>query len=270
MLMTCSTNCEKKVFVKPSKCEFLLKEVAFLGHVVSIEGVRVDPKKIKAILEGRPPKNVTKVQSFLGLARYYRRFDEGFSTIAAPSTKMLQKDVEFANVVVDALSRKSMRELRALFARLSVTSDGGLLAKLQVKPTLSYQIKEKQVTDKDLVRLCIPCDKELRHAILIEAHNGPYEMHPRSNKMYRDLYELYYWLGLKRDVIDFIVKFGRKGKLSLRSIGPYEVVERIGPMAYRLNLLPELELIPDVFHVYMLRKYHEYPSHVVTMDEIEV
>ncbi|KAA3484241.1 Retrotransposon protein [Gossypium australe] len=79
----------KQLFVKFSRCEFWLKEVAFLGHIVSAEGVHVDPKNIKAIVEWRLPKSVTEVRSLLGFAAYYCRFVERFTAIAAPLTKML-------------------------------------------------------------------------------------------------------------------------------------------------------------------------------------
>ncbi|GMJ08650.1 hypothetical protein HRI_004534200 [Hibiscus trionum] len=67
-----------------------------------------------------------------------------------------------------------------------------------------------------------------------------------------------------------VMRFGRKGKLSPRFIGPYEIVERIGPVAYRLRLPSKLERIHDVFHVSMLRKYISYPSHVMPVEEIEL
>ncbi|XP_049397400.1 uncharacterized protein LOC125861582 [Solanum stenotomum] len=69
--------------------------LSFLGHVVSTEGVKVDPSKIQAIVEWRPPKSPSEVRSFLGLAGYYRRFVIGFSIIASPFTKLLQKEVKF-------------------------------------------------------------------------------------------------------------------------------------------------------------------------------
>ena len=65
---------EKKLYAKLSKCNFGLKEVSFLGHIVSVEGIRVDPIKIEVIINWKPPRNVTEVRSFLGLAGYYRRF----------------------------------------------------------------------------------------------------------------------------------------------------------------------------------------------------
>ena len=78
-----------------SKCEFWLREVSFLRHIISKEGIRVDPKKIEVILEWKPPKNGTEVRSFLGLASYYRRFVKGFSMTEASMTRLLQKNVKF-------------------------------------------------------------------------------------------------------------------------------------------------------------------------------
>ena len=67
-----------------------------------------------------------------------------------------------------------------------------------------------------------------------------------------------------------VMRFGRKGKLSPRFIGPYEVIEKVGPVAYRLALPPELEKIYNVFHVSMLRRYRSDPSHVVSSETIEL
>ena len=72
---------EKRLYAKLSKCDFWLKEVSFLGHIVSAKGIRVDPIKIKVVVNWKPPRSVTKVRSFLGLAGYYRRFVKGFSII---------------------------------------------------------------------------------------------------------------------------------------------------------------------------------------------
>ncbi|XP_016737128.1 uncharacterized protein [Gossypium hirsutum] len=73
----------------------------------------------------------------------------------------------------------------------------------------------------------------------------------------------------RRNLFKKVLRFGRKGKLSQRLIGPYEVIEQIGPVAYRLLLPPELEHIHNVFHVSLLWKYRLNPSHVVPIEEIE-
>ena len=77
------------------KCEFWQDEVKFLGHVVSKEGISVDPAKVEAILNWERPKNVCEIHSFLGLAGYYRRFVEGFGSLAAPMTQLTKKEVKF-------------------------------------------------------------------------------------------------------------------------------------------------------------------------------
>jgi len=69
--------------------------VKFLYHVVSAEGVAVDPSKVDAVLKWEAPKSVTEVRSFVGLAGYYRRFIQGFSHIAMPLTKLTKKDQLF-------------------------------------------------------------------------------------------------------------------------------------------------------------------------------
>jgi hypothetical protein len=84
-----------KLYAKFSKCEFWLTQVAFLGHVMSIGGVSVDQGKVKDVLNWMPPTTASEIQSFLGLAGYYRRFIKDFSKIAKPMTKLLQKNKDF-------------------------------------------------------------------------------------------------------------------------------------------------------------------------------
>ncbi|KAL4282674.1 hypothetical protein GQ457_16G021220 [Hibiscus cannabinus] len=362
------TLLENQLYAKLSKCELWIREVVFLGHVVSSMGIRVDPKKVEAIVNWKQPTSVTEIRGFLGLAGYYRRFVSGFSKVAAPLTKLLQKgvryewsdarqqafeklkkalinapvltqpvsgkefvvysdasyvslgcvlmqegrvvayasrqlkvheknypthDIELAavvfalkiwrhylygekcivytdhkslkylmtqkelnlrqrrwlellkdydlsieyhpgktNVVADALSRKVAVELRAMFTNLSISRDGGLVAELQVKSTLIQLIREKKLCDRAIAahvqdiaegkptefrfrdegvlcfkdRIVVPDDSELRRTILTEAHSSPFAMHPGSTKMYRDLKGEYYWVGLKKDVAEFVSK----------------------------------------------------------------
>ena len=86
---------KERLYVKLSECEFWLNEVSFLEHIVSKERIRVESKKIEVVVEWKPPRNVTEVSSFLGLADYYRRFVKGFSMTAAPMTRLLQKNVKY-------------------------------------------------------------------------------------------------------------------------------------------------------------------------------
>ena len=83
-----------QLFSKYSKCEFRLRSVAFLGHMISSEGIEVDPKKTEATNNLPRPLTPTDIRSFLGLAGYYWRFVDGFASIASPLTTLTQKSLK--------------------------------------------------------------------------------------------------------------------------------------------------------------------------------
>ncbi|KAA3470026.1 DNA/RNA polymerases superfamily protein [Gossypium australe] len=481
--------------------KFWLREVGFLGHIISAEGIRVDPSKISAIIDWKPLRNVIEVHSFLGLAGYYRRFVKGFSMIVTPLTRLLQKDVKFE---WSGKCQQSFKQLKALlteapllvqpksgkeFMILSDTSLNGLGFVFDAgRQSCSLCIETNEAARKELSdrrwlellkdyelvidyhsgkanvvvdalsrkslfalwpndclifrdRICVPRNSELIQNILNEAHSSCLSVHSGSTKMYNDLKQLYWWHGMKRDIselvskclicqqvkvehqvssgllqpimilewkwdrvtMDFvsglplslkkkdaiwvvvnrltksahfipvrtdfsldklvelyiseivrlhgvplsiisytnprftsrfwkklqeslgtklyfstafhpqtdgqserviqiledmlhccilqfediefrirdkvflkvsswnkILRFGRKGKLSPRFIEPYEIIERIRAVSYRLSLPSELEKIHNVFHVLMLRRYRSDPSHVISPTEVEI
>ena len=116
-----------QLYAKFEKCEFWQTEVKFLGHVVSKEGVAVDPSKIDAVLSWNRPNTITEIRSFLGLAGYYRRFIEGFSRIASPLTRLTRKDVpfEWTDECEDAFHELKTRLTTAPVLTIP-TSGGGL------------------------------------------------------------------------------------------------------------------------------------------------
>lgn len=81
--------------LQPDKCEFLRREVTYLGHIISEDGVKPDPKKIRSVQDFPRPRNTKNIKQFLGLAGYYRRFIPNFSKTARPLTELLKKDTPF-------------------------------------------------------------------------------------------------------------------------------------------------------------------------------
>ena len=84
--------------------------MAFLGHILTAEGVAVDPEKVEAVSNWQQPTNVSEIRSFLGLASYYQRFIEGFSKIARPMTELLRKDKKFTWTESCERSCKNLRK----------------------------------------------------------------------------------------------------------------------------------------------------------------
>jgi len=118
---------EHQLYAKLSKCEFWLSSVSFLGHVISREGIQVDPKKVEAVSNWPRPTSVTEIRSFLGMAGYYRRFVQDFSRISAPMTKLIRKQVKF---VWDDTCEQSFQKLKNCLTSAPVlalpTDQGGL------------------------------------------------------------------------------------------------------------------------------------------------
>jgi hypothetical protein len=80
-----------QLYAKFSKCEFWINEVPYLGHVITPEGIIVDPGKVRYVLDWKSPTSVTQVRGFLGLAVYYRMFIMNFFEISNPITELLKK-----------------------------------------------------------------------------------------------------------------------------------------------------------------------------------
>ena len=316
---------EKKLYAKLSKCDFWLKEVSFLGHIVSAEGIRVDPTRIEAVVNWKAPRNVTEVRSFLGLAGYYRRFVRGFSVIASPLTKLLRKGIKFEwtdkcqnsfeklkGMLVEApvLTQPTSGKEYTLYSDASCIGLGCVL--MQDGKVVAYASRhlkphEQNYPTHDLELVAVVfalkiwrhylyggkcrtpvCWTELNEHKLI----GPNIVKDTEEKVQviwqrlkaaSDRQKSYD--NLKRRDIEYnvgdkvflkvspwrkILRFGQKGKLSPRFIGPYEILERIDPVAYRLALPPKLAKLHDVFHVSMLRRYRSDESHILPVQEIQV
>ncbi len=108
---------EVNLKLNPNKCCFVAKSITFLGHVVSKEGTRPDPRKIEAILHFPTPKIVTSVRSFLGLTGYYRKYIRSYSRLVGPLFKLTRKDVAF---VWDVGCQQAYQALKAMLVDVPV------------------------------------------------------------------------------------------------------------------------------------------------------
>ncbi|GKC95658.1 putative reverse transcriptase domain-containing protein [Tanacetum coccineum] len=127
--------------------------------------------------------------------------------------------------------------------------------------------------------------------LMDEAYKLKYSVQPGANKMYYDLRDRYWWPRMKKDIaerrwpLEFsvgdyvllkvspwkcVVRFGKKGKLAPRFVGPFEIIEKVGPVAYRLDLPEELNGVHDMFHISNLRKCLADPTLQVPLNEIQV
>ena len=111
--------------LKPKKCRLFQTEVAYLGHVVSPDGISTDPSKIVAVQNWDVPKSVKDVRSFLGLASYYRKFIPAFATIAAPLTRLTEKNVKFQWSEACQKALNDLKEALTTAPVLSYPKDNG-------------------------------------------------------------------------------------------------------------------------------------------------
>jgi hypothetical protein len=144
-----------QLYAKFSKCAFWLREVPFLGHVISAEGIAVDPSKVQEVLEWKSPKSVTQIHSFLGLAGYYRRFIPNFSKIAKPMTQLLEKEAKFKwspqceeafltlkklLTIAPVLAQPDIEKLFDVYCDASGTGIGGVL--MQDGRAITYALRQ--------------------------------------------------------------------------------------------------------------------------------
>jgi len=153
---------EKQLFAMLSKCEFWLREVSFLGHVISKGGIVVDPSKVDTVMQWESSKSVFEVRSFLGLAGYYRRFIEGVSKLALPLTQLTQKrqayvwDSKCENSFLELKKRltsapvlifPNLKESFVVYCDASKMGLGGVL--MQNRQVVAYASRQLKVHEKN-------------------------------------------------------------------------------------------------------------------------
>lgn len=178
---------EANLRLQPDKCEFLRKEVIYLGHIIGKNGVRPDPGKIDAVQNFPIPKNAKNIKQFLGLAGYYRRFIKNFSKIAKPLTNLLKKDINFKwsereqesfNILRDALCQEPILQYPDFTQPFLLTTDasgtaiGAILSQGQIgkDQPISYASRVLNDAEKNYSTI----EKELLAIIYAVQHFRPY------------------------------------------------------------------------------------------------
>ncbi|GJV30851.1 putative reverse transcriptase domain-containing protein [Tanacetum coccineum] len=232
---------KERLYAKFSKCECCLQEVHFLGHVVNHNGIHVEPGKIEAVKNWKAPTTPSEVQSFLGLASYYRYFIENFSKIAKPpyfvESEILGVTVSDTKSVIctDHKSLQHIFDQKELNMRqrrwIELFSDyegeicyhpgkanvviDALSRKEWVKPrrvramamTIQSRIERKEGESLYFMdRIWVPLVGGVRTMIMDEAHKSKYYMHPGADKLYHDLRDMYWWPGMKKDIAIYVSK----------------------------------------------------------------
>nr|GEW18779.1 hypothetical protein [Tanacetum cinerariifolium] len=123
-----------------------------------------------------------------------------------------------------------------------------------------------------LDRIWVLLNGDVRTLIMNKAHKSKYYVHSGADKMYYDLRDRYWWSVMKKDIVVYkgVVRFEKKEKLAPRFVGPFEIIEKVGPVAYQLDLPEELNDVHDTFHVSNLKKCFADPTLQVSLDEIQI
>ncbi|GJW86285.1 putative reverse transcriptase domain-containing protein [Tanacetum coccineum] len=339
---------KEKLFGKFSKCEFWLREVRFLDQVVNSEGILVDPNKIEAVKNWKPSKTPTEIRSFLGLARYYRRFidiafltfkdmlcdapilalpkgahdyvvycdasNQGFGCILMQRNKVIAyasrhlkihkknyttHDLELGAVVfalktwrhylygtkcvihTDHKSLQHIFDQKELNMRqrrwIELFSD--MIARFATIQLDFWQSLQKALgTQLDLSTAYHPetdgqtlygrkCRTPIAWAKVGESKLiGPEIVQETIDKIFsvgdKVLLKVPPWKG--------VVHFSKRRKLSPRYVRPFEIIERVGPVAYRLRLPQDLVGIHDTFHVSNLKKCLANVNLHVPLEEVKI
>nr|GEU81100.1 putative reverse transcriptase domain-containing protein [Tanacetum cinerariifolium] len=250
---------KEKLFRKFSKCEFCLQEVHFLGYIVNSEGIHVDPNKIKAVKNLKPPKTPTEIRSFLGLKN--KKFEWGDEQ---EITFQALKDM-LCDAPILALSEGAYD-----FLVYYDTSDQESVSNAF---GFKYNLPSRNRWPKELVDIVKSRVGYPRSEV---GRKGKIKSRTRSQKSYADNQQkpLEFSVGdkvlLKVPPRKGVVYFGKRSKLSLRYVGPFEIVERVRPVASRLRLPQELVGVHDTFHVSNFKKCMADVNLHVPLEEVKI
>ncbi|GJW78890.1 putative reverse transcriptase domain-containing protein [Tanacetum coccineum] len=241
---------KEKLYAKFSKCDFWIRMVQFLRHLIDSQGLHVDPAKIEAVKNWASPTTPIKVCQFLGLVGYYRRFiqalilalpegNDDFIVYCDASLQGTQLDMSKAyHPETDGQSERTIQTLEDM---LQASPFEALYGRKCRSPVCWAEVGDVQLT-------------------------GPEIIHETTEK----IVQIRQRLQAARDRQRSVIQFGKRGKLNPRYIRPFKILERIGPVAYKLELPEELSNVHSTFHVSNLKKCLSDESLVIPMKELRL
>ncbi|XP_074314323.1 uncharacterized protein LOC141649532 [Silene latifolia] len=240
---------DNQLYAKLSKCEFWLEKVAFMGHVISKEGVSVDHSKIEAVINWEVPKNVAEIRNFLGLVGYYRslkyiytqkelnmRQRRWIELIGDYDMEMIYHEGK-TNVVADALSRKSVHSLCITMFLMKLRDEMTKMGNYMIRKGDAIEFGGSWEDRLDLIKFSY---NNYHTSFGITHFKALYGRKCRSPVCWDDSAEAVV-LGPQMVDIEFavsdkvflkvshmrgVMRFGKRGKLSQKFIGPYEILDR--------------------------------------------
>ncbi|GKC02271.1 putative reverse transcriptase domain-containing protein [Tanacetum coccineum] len=315
---------KEKLYTKFFKCEFWLREVQFIRHVISGNGIHVDPNKIEAVNNWKASRTPTEISNWFSDYDCEIRYHLGKANVCGDALKWGVNEFRMQKGLDEMIEQRSDRTLYYMdriwegiamdfMTKLPRTSSGHdtiwVIVDRLTKSAHFLPIREdykmerlaklylNEIVARHGVPILIILDRDSRftssyHAsVTCAPFEALYGKKCRSPIMWAEVGE-----GLQRDrqksyadkrrkplefsVGDYVllkvspwkgvVRFGKKGKLAPRFVGPFEIIEKVGPVAYRLDLPEELNGVHDTFHVSNLKKCLADPTLQVPLDEIRV
>ncbi|GJX61212.1 putative reverse transcriptase domain-containing protein [Tanacetum coccineum] len=255
----------EQLYAKFSKCDFWLESMQFLGHVINNKGVHVDPAKVEAIRNwsARNPRKDSLFSS-----RFWKSLQEAMGTqldiepARPPNTrgKMVKAERTIQTLRLHHLKLYMGESVDRQFAGVRLE-----IANSQVQKWCG--IGDSQLTGPELVRETTEMIVQIKNRLLTARSRQKSYADVRRKLMEFQVGDM---VMLKVSPWKGVIRFGKRGKLSPRYIGPFKIIERIGPVAYKLELPDKLRGIHNTFHVSNLKKCLADENLVIPLEEIQL